>query len=63
MTTDQDLGGHLEVIANNGKYVVDSDNRIVLSLLKYTGKSWPKILRTKISDHVNINVLARENVR
>ncbi len=63
MTTDQDLGGRKEVIANNGKYVISNSNKIVLSLQRYLGNLWPKIYRTKLSEHVTIDMYAKEIVR
>jgi hypothetical protein len=63
MVTDQELGGRKEIIANNSKYVVSNMNKIVLSIIRYTGNVWPKILRTRFSDHVSMNTQSRENVR
>lgn len=63
MRTDQDLGGRLEVVANNGKHVITRSNKIVLSLKRYLGSLWPKIYRTKLSEHVTIQTYAKDNVR
>ena len=60
MTTDQDLGGRLEVVNNDGNYVISRSNKIVLSLLAYTGNVWPKILRTAIKEFVTVDVYPQE---
>jgi hypothetical protein len=59
--SDQELGGHLEVISNNNVHVISSSRKIVLSLLPYTGGIWPKILRTMMKEFVNINLVAKEH--
>jgi hypothetical protein len=63
MITDQDLGGRKEIIANSGKHVCSNANKIVLSLQRYLGKLWPKIYRTKLSEHVTIDTYAKDNVK
>lgn len=61
--SDQSYGGHKEVIDNNNNHVISNNRQIVLSILPYTGNLWPKIYRTKLSEHVTIETFARENVR
>ena len=63
MVTDQDLGGHKEIISNSGNRMISKSNKIILSKLPATGTNWIKILRTRIQDYVMMETYMRDNVR
>jgi hypothetical protein len=60
--SDQELGGHLEVISNTNVHVLSKSGKIVLSILPYLGDIWPKVLRTQIKDFVTIDIYSQEIV-